>query len=404
MKNNFVKAILIGSIIHVTPATTSGAGTRWNRVAPQGAGFSIEAPGEPEPAAEPGHYDYSSGLWLLSVKMQAVDAGTRQLVERRERKALVRCLESLRDSMVGGVTATRGGSSSGEIDGYPSLRFSLETAELEGTNLLVLTREHLYLVMTIGPKGSPNSDAKRFLRSFRLVTTNPRLAADSPLSNASPANPVAAKLAGPMLAVARMIVEEKINPLIDEAVTDAPPAARLGNRWSPSTAAWQEARRSISGRIDRIADAYEKSGDVMRTLESEFGQLTPESQAALAAPLNGPAGPAIVKHLARFQFVSMMMADDPNGPEPGKPAWREKLRALQAVFDQSIGAGMPEGDGRHDADVEAFFSAPSNDASRICFDVVAKAKRELETAINLMMFDDSEAIGHEVETVIARVK
>ena len=65
---------------------------------------------------------------------------------------------------------------------------------------------------------------------------------------------------------------------------------------------------------------------------------------------------------------------------------------------------MPEGDGSHDAEVEAFFSAPSNDASRICFDVVAKAKRELETAINLMMFDDSEAIGHEVETVIARVK
>ena len=56
------------------------------------------------------------------------------------------------------------------------------------------------------------------------------------------------------------------------------------------------------------------------------------------------------------------------------------------------------------ADVEAFFSTPSNDASRICFAVVAKATRELESAINLMMFDDSEAIGHEVETVIARVK
>ena len=67
--------------------------------------------------------------------------------------------------------------------------------------------------MTIGPKGSPNDDAKRFLRSFRLVTTNPRLAADSPLSNASPANPVAAKLAGPMLAVARLIIEERMNPL-----------------------------------------------------------------------------------------------------------------------------------------------------------------------------------------------
>jgi hypothetical protein len=195
-----------------------------------------------------------------------------------------------------------------------------------------------------------------------------------------------------------------MNPLMDELLQDAPPAARLGNRWSPSNAAWQDARRSLSDRIERITDSYGKSGDVMRTLESEFTRLTPESQAALAAPLTGPAGPAIVKELARFQFVSMRMADDPNGPTPGEPAWRERLRALQTVFDQRIGSAMPEDDGSHQADVKAFFSTPSNDASRICFAVVAGATRELESAINLMMFDDSEAIGHEIETVIARAK
>jgi hypothetical protein len=52
MKTSFVKAIFIGSIIHVTAVTTSGAEGRWSRVAPQGAGFSIEAPGEPQPGAE----------------------------------------------------------------------------------------------------------------------------------------------------------------------------------------------------------------------------------------------------------------------------------------------------------------------------------------------------------------
>jgi hypothetical protein len=36
--------------------------------------------------------------------------------------------------------------------------------------------------------------------------------------------------------------------------------------------------------------------------------------------------------------------------------------------------------------------------------VVAKATRELEFGINLTMFDDSEIIRREMETVIARVK
>ena len=306
--------------------------------------------------------------------------------------------------MVGAAASTRGGSSSGDIDGYPSLRFSLETAELAATNLLVVTGEHLYLVMTVGPKGSSNDDAQRFVRSFHVVTTDHGPVVDSRVPDVLPTDSVAARLAGPMLAVSRLIIEERTNRRIDEVLQNAVPAARLGNRWNPSNAAWQEARKSISGRIERIADAYEKSGDIERSIDSEFGQLTPESQAALATPLNGPAGPAIVRQLARLQFASMMMADDPNGPKPGGAAWKEKLRALQTLFDQRLGTALSADDGRHNADVEAFVSAPSNDAPRLCFVVVARATRELEAAINLMMFDDSEVIGHEITTVIARVK
>jgi hypothetical protein len=45
MNSRFLNAVLIGSIIHVAALTTS-ATTRWSRVAPHGAVFSIEAPGE----------------------------------------------------------------------------------------------------------------------------------------------------------------------------------------------------------------------------------------------------------------------------------------------------------------------------------------------------------------------
>jgi hypothetical protein len=401
MNTRFLKAVFVGSIFQFAAVTTIGAETSWNRVVPDGAGFSIEAPGAPQPTAGPGQYVYTSGLWHLSVTIQAIDAPIPQFFERRERKALVQCLELVGDSMAGAVGATRNGSSSGDIDGYPSLRFTLESNELEGINLLVLTRQHLYLVMTIGPKGTRNEDAKRFLGSFHLVTTNGPASADT---NAIGTPTVAETLAGPMLAVARLVLREKMDPLIDEVVQNAPPAARLGNRWTPSHAAFQEARTSISSRIERIADAYEKSGDVRRALESEFAQLSPESQAALTAQLTGPAGPAIVRQLARTQFVSMLMAGTPNGPEPGQPAWRDKLRTLQTLFDQRIGTTIPPDDGSHKAAVETFFSTPANDGSRICFAAVARATGDLEGAINLMMFDDSQAIGREVETVIARVK
>ena len=52
MNNCYLEAILIGSIIFATAVSTSSAETRWNRVAPQGAGFSIEAPSEPRTDAE----------------------------------------------------------------------------------------------------------------------------------------------------------------------------------------------------------------------------------------------------------------------------------------------------------------------------------------------------------------
>jgi hypothetical protein len=96
--------------------------------------------------------------------------------------------------------------------------------------------------------------------------------------------------------------------------------------------------------------------------------------------------------------------DDPNGPSPGDPAWKERLRALKTVFDQRIGSAVSPDDRSHDTDVEAFFSALSSDASRLCTSVVARATREIESAINLMMFDESQSIGHEIETVIARAR
>jgi hypothetical protein len=133
-------------------------------------------------------------------------------------------------------------------------------------------------------------------------------------------------------------------------------------------------------------------------------RLAPESQAALAAALNGPAGSAVVRQLALSQFIAVTMAENPDGPGPADPGWKEKLRALQTTFDQRLGTSMAEDDGGHRAAVDEFFSAQSSDLWNMFFAVVSKATRELETGINLTVFDNSDAIQREIETVIARVK
>jgi hypothetical protein len=409
MTKRLLHTVLIVSIAQLGAMTTTNASANWRRHAPEGAGFSVEAPGEPDLKGAPEEYGYSSGLWMLGVKIRPVDPAIRQLVERRDRKALDRCLESIRDTVLSGFPGKTRDSSTGEIDGYPSIRFSfdfpMDGTDFEANNLLVLTSERFYMVMTVGPKGLSNQDAKRFLRSFRLVTNSAAAASQSRPSTTS-ANPLATKLAEPLMAVARLVIEERMNPLMDEVVQNAPPAARLGNRWTASTAAWQQARRSISRRIERVANSYGESGEAARTVESELEKVPAESQSALAEALNGPAGPAIVRELARSQFVTMMMLGDPNGPKPGERAWMEKQREMRTRFEQRIGSAVPVDDHTHDLELQRFFSlsATSEAGNRLSFEVVETATREIEGAINLMMFEESAAIQREIETVIASVK
>ena len=72
-----------------------------------------------------------------------------------------------------------------------------KTGELKGTNLLVATGEHFYLVITVGPKGSPDDTPKRFLKSFRLVTTNRRPVVDSARSKRAANQPGHSEAGGP---------------------------------------------------------------------------------------------------------------------------------------------------------------------------------------------------------------
>jgi hypothetical protein len=410
MKSRLLNTLLGTSIVVFATIGAGEATTRWATVAPPGEGFSVEAPGEAQPDVKPGRHVYSAGLWLLSVHVDPSNVLVRDLLQRREREGIARCLEGLRDAMVNSVHATRRTSSVEDFDGAPSIVFSFE-GEVDGTTLeafdrIVLTPERTYILMTAGPKAAvPNAEAQRFLESFRLVRTAAAQAGNRPSSTASPSTVIVTKLAGPMIAVARLITEEKLRPLIDDRLQTIPAAARLGSRWNPSNEAWGRARTSFSARIDRIAEAYSQSGEAERKLESELTRVAAPDLEAIAAMLDGPVAPAVLRREARLQFVVMVMSADPNGPKAGDPAWSTKMHALVERFDARIGPALPADDGARAAEADRFgSSAAGRTLTRLWDSVVSKATVQIEGALNLVLFDDREAITREVEAAIKSVK
>ena len=226
-------------------------------------------------------------------------------------------------------------------------------------------------------------------------------AAASPAVTTGPSAALAARLAGPMASVARLITEEKLRPQVDDLVQRAPPAQKLGDKWNASHPAWPRARESFTKRIAMVADAYAKTGELEQTLEAQLAKLPPSDVQALSAALNGPAGGVILREQASMQFVTTMMADDPNGPKIGDPAWHARMKALRIRFNEQVGSSLPPGDKTHDADLKQFFDSRANQVSMSLWNgVVGKASTSIEGAVNLAVFDDREAILKEIAAAV----
>ena len=104
---------------------------RWNRVAPPGAGFSIDSPGSQKPSALPGLHAYDYGGWSLVVKVSAHDDSSyRAELARGDRAALERELQLQMDSMLR-VWHARDHSApaANMLDGHPSISFTFADAQ-----------------------------------------------------------------------------------------------------------------------------------------------------------------------------------------------------------------------------------------------------------------------------------
>jgi hypothetical protein len=155
-------ALIAGLIISLPPL--SGAESRWNTLAPAGAGFTVEVPGELQPADKPGHYVYVAGDWSYIIQVDSNTETIRESVANRESVPIAVYLDSLRGSMLKGANATQRSVSTVAVDANrPCCSRWQANGRPSGIDRIVVTEDHLYLIVAIGPTGpSENPDVERF--------------------------------------------------------------------------------------------------------------------------------------------------------------------------------------------------------------------------------------------------
>ena len=217
---------------------------------------------------------------------------------------------------------------------------------------------------------------------------------------------IVAKLKAPIQALVRLVAEEKWGERLDQVVQTSPAAASLGTRWTRDLAAWKTARAAVGTRLTRIVDAYLKIDELPQLLQSETASLFAGADAdMLKAALDGPAGGSIIRQQAMFEFMSMIMSLDPNGPQPGQPEFSKLVSTLRKRFDDKIGPAVPASDRAQDADVTKFSTSPLElPFRRLWSSVVGKADVQIDGAMNLILFDDRAGILRDIAAAVATVK
>ena len=212
--------------------------------------------------------------------------------------------------------------------------------------------------------------------------------------------------AGPMFTVARLLVEDTWSPLLDKRIQESPAARPLGAAWKPSDARWQQARAALGARMTRILAAYAGSDELTKHIDAAVAKIAPshDLDTALAA-MKASAGAAIIRQQAKNTYVvHAMSAGDPvaSGPAIGSPEWLAQLKDMGRRFDDRAGTNVPADDGTHKADIEKFYAnRPLAEVLRRIWDFgVDNATRQLNTALNLMVFDDQDAIERDIAAAI----
>ena len=212
-------------------------------------------------------------------------------------------------------------------------------------------------------------------------------------------------LVPPMTTVTKLTVFEIWNPRFDDLVLRFPAAAPLGAKWNTEAPAWQKARSAVGSRLSRIVEAYATSGEVSRHLRTALAaELAGDRGEALLRALTGPDGPAILHYEGMSHFLLEVRSATPNAAQPGDPSWSKEIGALVRKFRDATSESLPRDQKREEA-AQKFSDEPlGRQFSGVWMTVISKGALAIDGAINLMVFDDREAIARDITQAIATVK
>jgi hypothetical protein len=75
---------------------------------------------------------------------------------------------------------------------------------------------------------------------------------------------------------------------------------------------------------------------------------------ALKTALSGPSADAIIRRQALLSFIVLSMSGAPNSPQPGQPAWGNRMVTLNQVFEDRLTPFVPVDPGTMDAELSRF--------------------------------------------------
>ena len=161
-------------MLHGLPDQQGSDDNRWTKIEPKDIGFAAELPGTLTPNPPPGEYTSSAGAWYFLVQVSPLDVFARELVTKKDNKAIANLLEAMRDGSIRNIKGTLRTSSSEPFEGHPSILSTfdgeMQTTPMEATERIVFTEGVSYLVVAVGPKGTTRNPAvDRFIQGFHLV-------------------------------------------------------------------------------------------------------------------------------------------------------------------------------------------------------------------------------------------
>lgn len=212
-------------------------------------------------------------------------------------------------------------------------------------------------------------------------------------------------VARPFLASTMLQAEEIWRPRLDALVQNATAAAPLGAAWNAQNPGWQQARAALEARVVRIFDAYRRASLLQDELAERLStELTAAEAEELGAALAGPAGPTILRQQLEIEFVSSVSMDEPL-PPPSDPRFQERIKALRALFAAKLPPEVPADDPAHRAAATTFLQSPlRSKLNQILVFVGERSLNALATQIQLMLFDDQEAIGRDLAAAVATAR